>query len=256
MRRSPHKLTMFLVFFCTTTSLAQAQNFKHRTVEQAAFEGPVEITSLEIEGNPARFNDSVFAGKDWLKSLKLELKNLHDKSILYMEVELEIAPRGKMEIPLRVPLTFGVRPRVPMAELDARTLRKLAPNKTNKLALSKYMSDFLDNYMREQEIESIDNVKVYVEFIIFEDGVGWGNGVTMHQDAKNPDKWVVDGNWKSRRISSMKNRYGGQRSDPPPKRQPPTQAISFQPYSQNTKTQTFNYLTIGYKFFPGAVRHL
>jgi hypothetical protein len=47
----------------------------------------------------------------------------------------------------------------------------------------------------------------------------------------------------------MKNRYG-ERSDPPPKRQPPIQAISFQPYSQNTKTQTFNYMTIGYKLFP------
>jgi hypothetical protein len=242
---------MLLVFFCTTVLFVQAQNLKHRTVERAAFEGPVEITGLEIEGQSARFDDSVFAGKDWLKSLKLEFKNLHDKSIVYMEVELEIAPTGKMDIPLRMPLTFGVRPRVPMAELDAKALRKLAPNKTNKLALSKYMSDFLDNYMRENDVEDIGKVKVHVEFIIFEDGVGWANGVTMHQDAKNPDKWVVDGNWKSRRISSLKNRYGGQKGNlPPPKRQPPSQAIAYPPCSQKTNKQTFDYMRIGHKFFP------
>ncbi|HEX8424395.1 MAG TPA: hypothetical protein VF634_13340, partial [Pyrinomonadaceae bacterium] len=174
---------MLLAFSCTLGLFVQAQKLKERSVEQAAFEGPVEIVSLELGGHPARFNDRVLAGKDWLKTLKLEFKNLHDKSIVYIEVELEIALTGKMDLPLRLPLSFGVRPNVPMAELDAKTLKKLAPNNTKKLAVSKYMSDFLDNYMKEQEIEDIDQVKVYVEFIIFEDGVGWANGVTLHQDA-------------------------------------------------------------------------
>lgn len=66
MRISLHKLTMLLAFFCTTALFVQGQNLKHRTVEQAEFEGPVEIVSLEIEGQPARFKDSIFAGKDWL----------------------------------------------------------------------------------------------------------------------------------------------------------------------------------------------
>lgn len=198
---------MLLVFFCTTASFVQAQNLKHRTVEQAAFEGPVEITSMEIEGNPARFNDSVFAGKDWLKSLKLEFKNIHDKSIVHMRVELEIAPTGKMDAPLFLSLTFGVRPRRPMAELDAKALKKLAPNKTQKLVLSEETSDFLIRYMKEQEIEDIDKVKVHVAFIIFEDGVAWGKGQTMRQDIKNPDTWWADGLWIHRRVASLKNRY-------------------------------------------------
>jgi hypothetical protein len=173
----------------------QGQNLKRRIVEQAAFEGPVEVVSLEIEGNPARFNDSIFAGKDWLKSLQLELKNLHDKSIVHMRVELEIAPAGKMDAPLFLSLTFGIRPRRLMAELDAKTLKKLAPNKTQKLAVSEETSDFLNRYMKEQEIEDIDKVKVQVAFIIFEDGVAWGKGQTLRQDIKNPDTWWVDGIW-------------------------------------------------------------
>jgi hypothetical protein len=171
--------------------------------------------SLEIEGNPARFNDSVFAGKDWLKSLKLEFKNIHDKSIVHMRVELEIAPTGKMDAPLFLSLSFGARPRRPIAELDAKTLKKLAPNKTQKLAMSEETSDFLLSYMKEKEIEDIDQVKVHVEFIIFEDGVAWSKGQTMRQDIKNPNTWWVDGNWKSRRISSLKNRYGGRKQPAP-----------------------------------------
>jgi hypothetical protein len=152
---------------------------------------------------------------------------------------------------LRLPLRFGVRPGAPGAEQEAKTLKKLAPNNMKRLALSKYMSEFLVNYMKEKEIEDIDKVKVYVEFIVFEDGVGWSNGVTMHQDTKDPNKWVVDGNWVKRPISSLKNRDGGPGGGPPlPKRGYPSQAISFQPCAQNTNNKTFNYMTIGYKFFP------
>jgi hypothetical protein len=242
--------TTFLTVFVLMPLLAQAQNLKERTVEQAGFDGPVEIVSLEIEGTPARFNDRMMAGKDWLKTLKLELKNFHDKSIVYLEVELEIAPAGKMDAPLRVPLTFGVRPGAQGAERVTKSLEKLAPNKTKKLALSKYMADTLVNYMRENDVEDIDKVKVSVEFIIFEDGVGWADGATMRQDTENPNKWVVDGNWIKRPISSLKNRRGGLGGGPPPKRQYSSQSVSFQPCPQNTKKQTFNFMTIGHKFFP------
>jgi hypothetical protein len=94
-------------------------------------------------------------------------------------------------------------------------------------------------------------VKVYVEFIVFEDGIGWSKGHTMRQDTKNPDKWVVDGLWIKRPISSLKNRYGKPRNGPPlSKSQYPSQAISFQSCSQNTNNKAFNYMSIGDKFFP------
>jgi hypothetical protein len=230
--------------------LAQSQHLKERTVEQAGVEGPVEIVNLEIEGRPTRFNDRIIAGKDWLKTLKLEFKNLHDKSIVHLRAELEIAPTGKMEVPLRLALTFGVRPGVPGAEQAAKTLKKLAPNNTKKLSLSEETSDFLLRYMKEQEIEDIDKVKVYVEFIVFDDGGGWSKGHTMRQDTKNPGTWWVDGLWRDRPISSLKNRHGVPGGDPPPKRQYSSQTVSFQPCPQNTKKQTFNFMTIGHKFFP------
>jgi hypothetical protein len=166
MKISLHRLTLLLAFSCTLGLSAQAQHLKERTIKQAAFEGPVEIVGLEIGGHPARFNERVMADKDWLKTLKLEFKNLHDKSIVHMRIELEIAPTGKMDAPLRLMLEFGIRPQVPMAELDAKTLKKLAPNNTKKLAMSEETSAFLLRYMREQEIEDIDQVKVYVEFIV------------------------------------------------------------------------------------------
>lgn len=215
-RTTLYKLTMLLAFSCTAAFFVQAQNLKHRTVEQAEVDAPVEVVSVEIEGNPARFNDRIMAGKDWLKSLKLEFKNTHDKAIVYIGVELEIAPTGKMDLPLRLSLRFGVKPGVPGAEQAAKTLKKLAPNKTKKLAVSEETSEFLLRYMKEQEIEDIDKVKVYVEFIVFEDGVGWSKGHTMRQDMKNPGTWWVDGLWKDRPISSLKNRYGGPGGGPPP----------------------------------------
>jgi hypothetical protein len=208
------KLSILLAFLCTTSLLAHAQNLKSRTVERTEFDGPVEIVSLEIEGQPGQINDQIIAGKDWLKTLNLNFKNTHDKSIVYMEVELEIAPTGKMDLPLRLPIRFGKRPGASKDTQESKTLNKLAPNKTKKLSLSDEMSIFLSNYMREKEIEDIDKVKVYVEFIVFEDGIGWSKGHILRQDTKNPNKWLVDGIWIKRRISYLKNRYGGPRSGP------------------------------------------
>lgn len=200
--RQAQRLTILFAFLCMTPSLVHTQNLKNRIVERTEVETPVEIVSLEVEGRPGHINNIVVAGKDWLKSLKLDFKNTHDKSIVYMEVELEIAPTGKMDIPLRLPIMFGKRPSAHKDKQESKTLSKLAPNKMKKLALSEEMSNFLINYMREKEIEDIDKVKVYIEFIVFEDGVGWSKGHAMRQDSKNPDKWVVDGLWINRRISS------------------------------------------------------
>jgi len=163
----------------------------------------VEIAGLEIRGQPALVNGPVVADKDWLKSLNLDFKNNHDRTIVYMTVELEVAPAGRMQHPLRLPIRFGKRPGEASDTRDPRTVEKLAPKKTKRLAISEYMYDFLLKYMKEKEVDDIGKVQLFIHFVVFDDGTAWSNGYLMHQDPKNPDRWLVEGPWVNRRISSL-----------------------------------------------------
>lgn len=176
------------------------QDLKSRVVETTKYDGPVEVSELEIEGQKFDFQHKVFAGKNWLKLLQLSVKNNYSKSIIFMKVELEIAPVGKMERPLRLPITFGELPPIPGDEKASTVIEKMAPKSIKKLSVEKYMLDFLADYMKEKEIEDIDSVNVIIEFIVFDDGTAWSKGHTMHRDPKNPQRWLVDGIWGGERL--------------------------------------------------------
>jgi hypothetical protein len=243
-----HKSSLPLLTLILATSLtASAQHLKSRTVERAESEGPVAVTGLEIDGQPGLPNGPVVAGKDWLKSLRLDIKNNHDTAIVYMSVELEIAPTGKMQHPLRLPIHFGRRPGNANDTRDPKAVEKLAPKKMKRLAIEGYMYDFLVKYMKENGVNDIERVQMYVEIIIFDDGTAWGKGGhLMRQDPKNPDRWVVGGMWVDRSISSLRRMYGSPPPQPP-QRQPPAQNTSPRLCSQPTKNRTFSFASVAYK---------
>lgn len=188
------------------------QNLKSRVVETTNYEGPVEVSELEIEGQKFNFLHRVVAGKNWLKLLQLSMKNNYSKSILYMQVELEIAPVGKMERPLRLPITFGELPSLSSDKAASTVPEKMTPKSIKKLSLSKSMQDVLTEYMKEKEIEDIDAVKVIIEFIVFDDGTAWNKGHTMRRDPKNPQRWLVDGVWRRGAITYRKKPYSAPRT--------------------------------------------
>lgn len=217
MRIPRYKSALLLALFLAMPLTAFAQHLKGRSIEWGNItQGPVELTGLEIGGQPTLINGPVIADRDWLKSLRLDFKNNHDRAIVYMTVELEIAPAGKMQYPLRLPIRFGKRPGDANDTRNPKTVEKLTPKKTKRLAVSDEMNDFLVKYMKENEVDDIEKVEMFVEIIIFDDGTAWGKGGhLMRQDPKNPGHWVVVGMWADRSISSLRRMYGDPPGGPP-----------------------------------------
>lgn len=188
-------IVMFILFCLIVSPLAYAQDKKSRVVKEQHYEGPVEIVGLSIQGKTANFRKETIAGKDWLKSLTLNIKNNYNKSIVYMEVHLEIPKAGKMDYPLRLPITFGQMPPTADDNQPLKILKKVTPDSTKKLPLSESTYDFLVTYMRENQVDDIDEMEVIIEFVLFDDDTAWSKGEMMRRDPNNPDRWVVNGVW-------------------------------------------------------------
>jgi hypothetical protein len=181
---------------CVGLLSASAQERKPRKVElaQPVPEGSIELTDLSFEGRAIKLSEKFAGGKDWLKSLKLGFKNTYTKHIVHMEVVLHVEKTGNMQYPLGVSMRFGHRPESPSDSLNARD--KVAPNGRVKLSLSEETIDSLERFMRENQVEEIEGVTIYLEFVVFDDDTAWGKGHSMRRDTRNPQQWNVSGVWR------------------------------------------------------------
>lgn len=166
----------------------------------------IDLTKTKIGDTGFDSVENISSNKNWLKDLKLQLKNISDKTIIYIELELEIKPLGEMERPLRLPIKYG---QISSSSLVLNKklrkndlVKKVLSNNTVDVSISKNTYNFLLNYMKEKKIDEIKEVTVFFEFIVFEDGSGWSKGYEMKQDSENPQNWVVIGEWRKEASST------------------------------------------------------
>lgn len=197
-------LNIFLLF----SILCYGQE-KIRTVENAiSSDGLIELANSKIGEKAFDTESQVLANKDWLKTLNLGLRNTSKKTIVYVRLELQIERIGKMKYPLRLPFKFGQMPLITVArnsKIIPETVETLKPNEVTTISLQPQLYDFLVQFMRENEVEDVEEVKVFFEFILFEDGTAWSKGHEMRRNIKNPNQWDVIGVWQ-KEVSLLQNR--------------------------------------------------
>ncbi len=197
-------LSIFLLF-----SLFSYGQEKVRTVEKASSSnGLLELVNLKVGEKIFDTENQVLAEKNWLKTLNFSLKNTSDKTMMHVGLELEIERTGKMKLPLRLPITFGQMPLKELSlnsKITPETTRTLKPNESATVSLKSKHYDALLRFMQENEIEDIARVKVFFEFIVFQDGTAWSKGHEMRQNPDNPNRWDVIGVWQ-KDVSLFQNR--------------------------------------------------
>lgn len=207
--KSLHRL-FILTIFLLIPLFCYGQE-KIRIVEKALTSNePIELVNLKVKDKPFDAENQVLADKDWLNKLNLKLKNTSDKTIVYIRLELEITRLGKMQYPLRLPLEFGQIPSITSSEnakvSGLNISERVTPGKTVKVSLQPKFYDFLLQFMQENEIEDIERVKVFFEFIVFDNGTAWSKGYEMRRNLKNPNQWDVVGDWQ-KEMSKFQNRF-------------------------------------------------
>lgn len=197
-------LILLLSFLCN------GQEKIRKIEKRPAKNEPIELISSKVGNKNFNTENQVLADKDWLKNLKLNFKNISNKTIVYMEINLKIQPQGKLQYPIWLPLRFGQMPLSKSLESsmnrDSAKLKVLKSGESVELSLTPKILDSVKQFMSENEIEDIENVMVVSDFIVFNDDTAWSKG---HKMLRNPDddkKWdVVNDSQKD--VSRLQNRF-------------------------------------------------
>jgi hypothetical protein len=177
---------LFLTFLCYGQE-------KLRTIEKRVTKNePLELVSAEVEEKSFDKENKVLADRNWLKGLRLNVKNISNKRIVYLRVSVQVPRQGKMQYPLLLSLRFGQIPPPEFTNSDISKLKGLKPNESVQVSIDpNNLEHFMTKFMPENEVEDIEQVKFFFDFIVFDDGTAWSMGSSMRRDADNPNRWNV-----------------------------------------------------------------
>lgn len=152
---------------------------------------PVIVTGVKNKKSRLKINSKISAADDWLESLTVSVKNISDKAITYVEIELDF-PRPKdgnpkeREPPLVFPLYYGSD----AAPAPLKPKQSFKPGETASAVLSDERYQVLKGALLDEQYSSIKRVKMRVMRVIFDDETMWNFGTMMRPDPDNPGRRI------------------------------------------------------------------
>lgn len=168
--------SILLMLIVVSTCIAQE---KLRTVDngKAYSNAPIEVVSRKLGDKQFTDDNKVVAGRDWLQSLSLNIKNISSKTIVLIEINLIVAKKGLLPTSVSFPLRFGTplfffdgKDEVPVVKKDRKLL---APGETVELSISSHDFSVFTAYLRKYEVDDLDSVTIDIRNVEFNDGTGW-----------------------------------------------------------------------------------
>jgi hypothetical protein len=160
-----------------------------KTISLAYAGKPIlEFSELKTGQKSRKFGESFSEDDDWLKKLSFKLKNISDKPIVYLSVNVNFPETRLTGNLMSYPVSFGQRPDSKYKQHNKAMT--LIHGETLEVSLDKE-KDRIYKYLSErQPIELIQKVELEVYFVIFEDKTAWVAGAFQRQDPNNPDRYV------------------------------------------------------------------
>lgn len=123
---------MFIIAICALcySPVLAAQDTKVVLKKEVYPNEPIELVDLRVKEKQIRISEYFDSDKDWYKNMSLLVKNISDKTIVYLELELEIPKSGTMERPVVVPFVFGELPSTAGSVSNIPASKRIAPNKS------------------------------------------------------------------------------------------------------------------------------
>jgi hypothetical protein len=162
-----------------------------RLIEQkSAPNEPLKIVAVANKRAKLKIGAKFRDDEEWLKGFTLEVRNSHAKSIKFVSIELLFPRRqGQTEPPVSTTLTYGEDPAGPLGS-SAET-KLLLPGESVNLRLTDTQHQNLCVILRNEKYdESIGQVRLRLEEVLFGDGTKWLAGMFFRRDGLNPDQWV------------------------------------------------------------------
>ena len=182
-----------------TYSFGLAQQPKDRVLVQLRFEpprqAPIEIIGIEVKGQVVEPGRKFSSGEDWLRGLSFTLKNVSDKPVSYIQIDLRFpTPAGSQARNAAFDLTYGDLRLIPNPADDMSAPKSLMPGETLKLEMSegdyRNLTSLLAHAGQSGEVET---VKFDIGAVRFENepDTMWRLGYLLRRDANNPMRFNV-----------------------------------------------------------------
>jgi hypothetical protein len=187
-RLIPASLCLLAVFMVGWVS-PRVQDKKRMIVRPLTLvKEPVEIT-FERHGQPVKANEEFEGDVDWVKELKLKLKNRSDKTITFIVLDIDFpeteAVVGKVA---QRQIWLGRWP----DEQTTRPLLQLRPGESTEFPLDAEYDDIKALITGIMPVDSITKTVIRLHQVMFDDGTLFSSGVMYRRnpDANDPHKWI------------------------------------------------------------------
>jgi hypothetical protein len=148
---------------------------------------PIQIVEVSANSKTIKLNEEFASDKNWLKDLRIRLKNSAKKNIRYVEVWLNFPETVTSGSEMSYRSELGNSPSKP----DGGAPLLLAPGEEVTVQLNdeayQGLIRFLDNRV---ELNELRMVELEIRFVVFEDLAGWQTGIYFRQDPNKPSRWL------------------------------------------------------------------
>lgn len=150
---------------------------------------PVEITDINVKGTPAKLNAKIkWDTDDWLSDLSITVKNVSDKTITHIVLNLAFPETKETGTPMLFPLRYGQNPRAPVVTGQPEAL---PVDQTATLSISGQTLTKLKSFIEKRHpLNSLKKVSMQVGTVYFEDKSLWTGGSFFLVDPNDPAKYI------------------------------------------------------------------
>jgi hypothetical protein len=189
-----HAQVLFTIVVCLFLNApAFARLSQKRDIKLVVIPGqPVKVIEVKVGGHVVKPGDTFTADDNWLKGLRLKLKNTSGRSITSLQIEIiipEYVTGGKA---ILLPITYGREPS------DAGCSRVSTPAKGILDGDNVELVFSAEDYRRVGQLlagmgvnTSISDIEVRVGMTIFGNATAWSEGAQLRRDDKRPGQWTV-----------------------------------------------------------------
>lgn len=182
-------LSICLIVFLRTDLRGAGGQGRQKVIEKARTENEVvqfsEIKVSQKAVEPGKtFDDD---DDDWAGKIFLKVKNISDKPIVYLAVNINFPETRATGAMMSYPIVMGQRPGSKFRQFHDPIF--LLPGESLELPVTQNherMKSFVEEGM---PFRNIGKVELEVGFVIFADKTAWSAGIFKRQNPNNPDRY-------------------------------------------------------------------
>ena len=152
---------------------------------------PIKIVNVSANSKPIKLDEPFTGDANWLRGTAIRLKNSSDKNIIYVEIQFNFPETDRERPEMSFRSELGSKPWIkPAVTSDApRFLLSPADEVVFRLEDSEYQG-LVQFIGTRTNLADLSTVHLKVGFVVFDDFIGYENGIYFRQDPNKPSRWV------------------------------------------------------------------